>query len=144
VDPSSRPAAASAGAALIVLGAAWFAIGAVLVVLAVIYGGGPGSLPAELDIDPNVFAAAPRSAIFGAFGVLAGAGQILTGHALARRTTGWAGPAALGSGVLGALLLAFWLVTGIGAGRPAVILVLPLLAYAFVAWAALRGGAVRA
>lgn len=144
MESSTRPAAALAGAALIVLGALWFVIGAVLLLLAVIYGGGPGSLPAELDIDPNVFAAAPRSAIFGVFAVLGGGGQVLTGHALARRATGWAGPTALGIAILGALLVAFWLVTGIGAGRPSVILVLPLLAYAFVAWAALRAGGLRA
>ena len=57
-DRSSR--LGSAGAALIILGALWFAVGAVLLVLAVLYGGGPGSLPPSVDLDPNLFGAAPR------------------------------------------------------------------------------------
>lgn len=132
-DRSSR--LGSAGAALIILGALWFAVGAVLLVLAVLYGGGPGSLPPSVDVDPNLFGAAPRSATLGLIGVAAGAGQIAAGIAIARGDTAWGARAALGLAALGAALVAFWLVNGIAAGRPALILLPVLLAYLYVAWA---------
>ena len=53
------------------------------------------------------------------------------------------GNAALGSraaftlALLGAALVAFWLVNGVAAGRPSIILLPVLLAYLYVAWASL-------
>jgi hypothetical protein len=130
----------TAGAALIVLGALWFAVGAVLLVLALLYGGGPGSLPPSVDVDPNLFAAAPRSAALGILGVAAGAGQLVAGVAIARGGTTWGPRAAIGLALLGAALVAFWLVNGIAAGRPALILLPVLLAYLYVAWASATQG----
>lgn len=123
------------GAALIVLGAVWFAVGAVLIVLALLYGGGPGSLPPSVDIDPNLFGAAPRSAAIGLFGVAAGAGQVVVGFAVTRAHGPLVARAALAAGVLGTALVGFWLVDGIAAGRPVLVLLPVVGAYLFVTWA---------
>ena len=132
----------TAGAALIVLGALWFAVGAVLLVLALLYSGGPGSLPPSVEFDPDLFGAAPRSAALGLIGVAAGAGQLTAGVAIARGNDTWGARAALGLALLGAVLVAFWLVNGIAAGRPSIILLPILLAYLYIAWvSALRARA---
>jgi hypothetical protein len=138
--PDRSSGLGSAGAALIVLGALWFAVGAVLLVLALLYGGGPGSLPHNLDVDPNLFGAAPRSAGLGLLGVAAGAGQIGAGYAIARRGSAWGIRAALGLGILGAAIAALWLVSGIAAGRPTLILLPILVAYLYVASASVLSG----
>ena len=122
------------------LGALWFAVGAVLVVIGLLYGGGPESLPPTLDVDPNLFGAAPRSAALGLIGVAAGAGQLVVGWAVARAYGPWVMRAAFAAGILGAAVVAFWLVNGIAAGRPAIILLPLLLAYLYVAWASAVGG----
>ncbi len=130
-DGSTRLGAA--GAALMVLGALWFAVGAVLLVLALLYGGGPGSLPPTIDVDPNLFGAAPRSAALGLVGVASGVGQLAAGYAIARGSSAWGVRAALGLAILGATIVALWLVSGIAAGRPALILLPIVGAYLYVA-----------
>ncbi len=137
-DRSTRLGAA--GGSLMVLGALWFAVGAVLLVLALLYGGGPGSLPPTIDVDPNLFGAAPRSAALGLVGVLAGAGQLGAGYAIARGGSAWAFRAALGLAILGAAIVALWLVSGVAAGRPALILLPILVAYLYVASASVLSG----
>ena len=119
------------------LGALWFAVGAVFLVLALLYGGGPGSLPPSVDVDPNLFGAAPRSAALGIVGVVAGAGQLAAGVAIARGNAALGSRAAFALALLGAALVAFWLVNGVAGGRPSIILLPVLLAYLYVAWASL-------
>jgi hypothetical protein len=123
-----------------VLGAVWFAVGAVLLVLGMLYGGGPGSLPPTLDVDPNLFGAAPRSAALGLVGAVAGACQIGAGYAIARRDSVWGTRASLGLAILGAAIVALWLVSGTAAGRPALILLPILVAYLYVASASVLSG----
>jgi hypothetical protein len=129
-----------AGAALVVLGALWFAVGAVLVVIAVLYGGGPGSLPPNVDVDPALFVAAPRSAAVGFGAVAVGIGQVWAGYLVTRGREAWPARAALALAIVGIAVLASWLVNGLGAGRPVLILLPAILLYLYVAWAAVAAG----
>jgi hypothetical protein len=122
---------------LVVLGALWFAVGAVLVVLAWIYGRGTGAIPDSLDFDPALVTAAPRSVALGLVGVAAGVGQAGAGWLAARRTAAWAPRVAGALALAGVALVGFWLVTGLGRGDPVLVLLAPLLAYAYAAWALL-------
>jgi hypothetical protein len=138
--PARSGVLGGAGATLIVLGALWFAVGAVLLVLALLYGGGPEALPAGIDVDPNLFGAAPRAATLGFIAVVAGVGQLLVGYRLTRTADPWVVRLALAMAALAAALVAYWLVSGVAAGRPAIILTPPLVAYLYVAWTSVRHG----
>jgi hypothetical protein len=134
-----------AGAVLIVLGALWMAIGAVLLVLAWLYRD-VTALPDWVNVE-----VAPSSSawlVLGALGlaaVAAGAGQLASGFVLQRHGDGW--PAVLGMilAMVGAGVVAAWLVTGLVHARPVLILLPALVAYLYVASSiAIRGGWLRA
>jgi hypothetical protein len=138
--PAGSPHRPAAGAVLLVLGGLWFAVGAVLLVLAWLYGRGPESIPANLDFDPALVSAAPRSVGLGLMMLAAGVGQMAAGFGVVRGASGWAsrGGALLAAG--GAGLVGWWLVSGLAEARPMLILVPALAAYLYAAAALSLGG----
>lgn len=127
------PHRAAAGGTLLVLGGLWFAVGAVLLVLASLYGRGPDSIPANIDFDPALVGAAPRSVGLGLVALAAGLGQVVAGFGALRGSAGWAPRVGLALAAAGAALVAWWLVTGLSAGQPALVLVPVLAAYLYAA-----------
>jgi hypothetical protein len=121
----------AAGAALIVLGALWSAIGAVLVVVSLLYAN-PGSLPDWVDLAPSDLAAAGQLGVLGFAGFLIGLAQLAAGLGL-QRSTGWAAPLGLAAALLGGVVTGSWLVSGLVQGRPAIVLLPLVVAYAYAA-----------
>lgn len=134
----------SPGAVLIVLGALWAAIGAVLLVLAWLY----RDVTALPDwVSPDLASTGSAWLGLGAVGlaaVAAGAGQVASGLGLQRRGDGWAAVLGVILAMAGAGVVAAWLVTGLVEGRPVLILLPALAAYLYAALAiAMRGGWLR-
>jgi hypothetical protein len=122
-----------AGGILAVMGALWALIGAVLIVLAWLYGD-PASLPDWVELDPAAATSPPLGIALVGVAVLAGGvGQVIAGYAVQRRTHGW--PPLLGAalGIIGLVVVGGWLVSGLAGGRPVLVLIAPLAAYAYAA-----------
>ena len=130
---AGSPHRAAAGGTLLVLGGLWFAVGAVLLVLASLYGRGPGNIPGNIDIDPALVGAAPRSAGLGLVAVAAGLGQVTAGFGAMRGRAAWAPRVGVALAAAGAALVAWWLVTGLSAGQPVLVLVPVVAAYLYAA-----------
>ncbi len=124
----------AAAAILGILGAVWAAVGAVLLVLAWLYGN-PASLPDWLATDPLVGGSAPALAPIGLLSVAVGLGQVTAGVAATRGTARWALVLGLVLAAVGAGVTAVWLYGGVSQGRPAHVLIPALAAYLYVAWA---------
>jgi hypothetical protein len=121
----------AAGAALIVLGAVWSAIGAVLVVVSLLYAN-PGSLPDWVDLAASDTAAAGQLGVLGFAGLVVGLAQVAAGLGL-QRSIGWAAPVGLVAALLGGVVIGSWLVSGLVQGRPAIVLLPLVVAYAYAA-----------
>jgi hypothetical protein len=130
------PHLAAAAAILGILGAVWAAVGAVLLVLAWLYGN-PASLPDWLAADPLVAGPAPALAPIGLLALGGGVGQVTVGLAARRGTRRWAMVLGLILAAIGAGVAAVWLFQGVSQGRPAHILIPALAAYLYAAWAVL-------
>lgn len=133
VSAAGSPHRTAGGATLLVLGGLWFAVGAVLLILAWMYGRGPESIPANLEFDPALVGAAPRSAGLGLAAVAAGLGQVAAGVGTVTGRAGWAPRAGAALAIGGAALTAWWLIAGLSAGQPILILVPALGAYLYAA-----------
>lgn len=123
-----------AGTILVVLGAIWASVGAVLLALARL-AAGAASLP---DWVSGGFAGAgsgPLTALVGLLVVAAGAGQVLAGVLAVRgRARPWAIFTGLLLAAIGAGVCGLWLFAGIAQQRPAWILLPPLAAYLYAGW----------
>jgi hypothetical protein len=128
------PHVVAAAAILGILGAVWAAVGAVLVIVAWLYGN-PASLPDWLAADPLVSGSAPALAPTGILAVAVGLGQVAAGVATARGSDRWALVLGLVLSAIGAGVAAVWLYGGMSQGRPAQILLPVLAAYLYAAWA---------
>jgi hypothetical protein len=118
-----------------VLGAIWALVGFVLLALAWLLAGG-SSLPDWVSAAAPDGGSGALTALAGLLAVAAGCGQVLAGILVAR---GRASVRVTVGGLLlaaaGAVLTALWLLTGVAQQRPAWILLPPLAAYLYAAWA---------
>jgi hypothetical protein len=123
-----------AGVILIVLGSLWAAIGAVLVVVALLWSN-PTALPNWVEPGTSDAAALARLTLVGVTGLVAGGAQLASGLGVQRSSVGWPAWVGLGTAVFGALVTGAWMVSGLGQGQPALIFLPVVAAYAYTAWA---------
>jgi hypothetical protein len=124
-----------AGTVLVVLGAIWASVGVVLLALARLLAGG-SSLPPWLSGAVPAGGSGLLTAVVGLLVVAAGSGQVLSGILVATgRARSWAIVTGLLLGAVGAGVAAVWLFAGVAQQRPVWILLPPLAAYLYAAWA---------
>jgi hypothetical protein len=119
----------------VVLGAVWASVGVVLLALAWALAS-PSSLPHWVSGAALAGGSGPLTALVGLLVAAAGSGQVLSGVLVATgRARIWATVTGLLLAAVGAGVAAVWLFGGITQQRPAWILLPPLAAYLYAAWA---------